>query len=517
MKIMGCGLKEDYMKKAVMAALLVFIGGSLFAADRYALVIGNGNYRDKNISSLSNPVNDATDVAAVLKRIGYNVTLKTNVGLRDMIGIVKDFSGNLKRSSDTEGLFWFAGHGLSVRGIHYLLPVDVDPVDDNMIVRGSFSVDDLMEEIGNARNRTNLIVIDACRNTLLPGGERSVGSRGLTVLSADDYRVSGNKIVYSTMAGRTASDGAQGSRNSPFAQAFIANIEKPEIFDDVFLDIANETMRLTRGDQQPYAMGSFAVKSYAINPPQVAAASVSPMAPAATTPVSPLPAESSPEKIKPEKPAREPVDKTDFTLDGSRLMALGAAPGMSFRNPYFAGNLTWTFFEKYGEFRKGFLLPNSFFLSAETIGYSGTVKSSKHNWEIDGREAFSGGIIELGALYKIRLDQNQRFILNFGVSFALFALLNDTDIDYRTSDYEYKNYKDDKVSAEPGVGIHTGLAFRFTPLVSMDLGFAFKGTFAYRDKFEVPTNFGDTYYIGSDSDPGIFLIGSLGVTFWFPR
>ena len=252
--------------------IFLFAAGFVFSAEnRHALVIGNENYRDQNIASLTNPVNDATDVAAALGKIGYNVTLKTNIGLKEMMSSIRDFAVALKRAPENEGFFWFAGHGLSVRGVHYMLPVDVDAEDDSIIARGSYSVDDLMEELENARNRTNLIVIDACRNALLPGasGSRSLGTRGLAVLSRDDYRIMGNKIVYSTMAGRTALDGTPGSRNSPFAQAFISHINSPETFDDVFLDIANETMRLTRGDQEPYSMGAFAVKSYSLNPQAV--------------------------------------------------------------------------------------------------------------------------------------------------------------------------------------------------------------------------------------------------------
>jgi len=311
------------LSRFIAVFFLVFVGtGFLFAANnRYALVIGNGNYRNKSIATLANPVNDATDMAAALRDLGYNVTLKTNIGLREMLDAVQDFSFNLKRSNENEGFFWFAGHGLSVKGIHYMLPVDVDPVNDNIIARGAYSVDDLMDEIGSARNKTNLIVIDACRNTLLPGGNRSVGGRGLTVLASDDYRITGNKVVYSTMAGRTASDGVPGSRNSPFARAFISNIKKPEAFDDVFLDIANETMRLTQGEQQPYSMGSFAVKSYTLNP--------LPPAPLPALAVAPAAAEAAPSPA-PVSSQSQP-DQTEghfFRQDGP--WTLGGRLGMAF-------------------------------------------------------------------------------------------------------------------------------------------------------------------------------------------
>ena len=512
------------MKKIILAVIIILAARALFAADnRYALVIGNSNYRDKSISSLVNPVNDATDVAAALKGLGYNVTLKTNIGLRDMLNVVKDFTGDLRRSPDTEGFFWFAGHGLSVRGIHYMLPVDVDPADDNIIARGAFSVDDLMEEIGNARNKTNLIVIDACRNTLVPGGgNRAVGTRGLAVLSADDYRVTGNKIVYSTMAGRTASDGLPGTRNSPFAQAFLSKIQSHEIFEDVFLDIANETLRLTRGDQQPYSMGSFAVKSYTLNPappPQVAAAP----AVAPQTPVAPLPAPDTPNVTptppKETRPPKEPREATNFTLDGKRGMSLSAGPNINTLNGSFGAVLNFTFFEKYGEYRETFLIPNAFFFSAELIRFTADYNLTVHNWTYSGQQAVTGGVWNLGALYKIRLEESQKFLFNFGMFFSLFTVKNNTDIDYTTSYGEAMNYKDNGVIVQPGAGVDLGLGFRFTPSLSLDLGLrlnmAFKDESLRKLRFHSLIQDGDMP-VDDAKSPLPHLNASLGLRWWLP-
>jgi hypothetical protein len=262
---------KNNLYKAAALFLGLLISGNLFSQQtgkRYALVIGNNNY-PKEVSPLTNPVNDAEDIAGALRQLGYEVDLKKNVALREMMNAVKDFTSKLSRDAESEGFFWFAGHGLQVTEQHYLLPIDVNSEDDEMISRTSYSVDKLMEEIEKARNKTNLIVIDACRNKVLPGNSsrsRSIGSRGLAVLSLDDASIKGNKIVYSTAAGKTAADGAAGSRNSPFAEAFLHNIKSPQTFDDAFIDISQETMRLTRGEQEPYSMGTFAVKSYSLNP-----------------------------------------------------------------------------------------------------------------------------------------------------------------------------------------------------------------------------------------------------------
>jgi uncharacterized caspase-like protein len=263
-------MKNNHYKSAVLF-LGLLISGNLFAqqtASRHALVIGNNNYQNE-VSPLTNPANDAEDIAGAIREMGYEVVLKKNVTLSEMMNAIDDFTSKLSRDAESEGFFWFAGHGISVKDQHFLLPTDVNPESDNMISRSSYSVDELMGEIEKAHNKTNLIVIDACRNKLLPGNSsrsRSVGSRGLAVLALDDARIKGNKIVYSTAAGKTADDGVAGSRNSPFAEAFLHNIKSPQTFDDAFIDISQETLRLTRGEQEPYSMGTFAVKSYSLNP-----------------------------------------------------------------------------------------------------------------------------------------------------------------------------------------------------------------------------------------------------------
>ena len=492
-------MKKIFKAGLFFILLYVTASGELFSAEnRYALIIGNGNYRDSSIPNLANPVNDATDVAAALWDLGYDVNLKININLRDMINTIREFTGNISRSPESEGFFWFAGHGLSIRGIHYLLPVDVDPSDDNILARGSYSVDDLMAEIENARNMTNLVVIDACRNNLLPQGARSIGTRGLAVLSVDDYRIRGNKIVYSTMAGRTASDGITGSRNSPFAQAFISNIYSPEIFDDVFLDIANETLRLTNGEQEPYSMGSFAVKSYSLNPDYSADPSIIPaFGPSGNNPF-----------LTGSRPS-----SSALSLDGQRVMSISAAPLIS--GFLFSGEkqskapaagiglgLTFTYYEKYNQYGSFFLVPNSFYVSAEMIddlqffdaaGGSGKIRQELHTF-----------IWNAGALYKIRLDRNQRLIANFGLSLSFFTI-------YSADLYEGSNAIG-KYSAgfDPGFGVSGGISFRFNQLISLDFGLAWKmGIIGRNIKMD------DYIYLGKDIYP-YTLNGKLGISFWWP-
>src|SRR5687767_6532317 len=88
---------------------------------RVALVIGNSAYKD---SPLANPVNDATDIAKALQQFGFKVILKRNASARDMRQAIREFGAELRRAE--VGLFYFAGHGVQVRGENYLVPVGAD-------------------------------------------------------------------------------------------------------------------------------------------------------------------------------------------------------------------------------------------------------------------------------------------------------------------------------------------------------------------------------------------------------
>jgi len=246
-----------------LAAFFMFLPlAGLFAQQKYALVIGNNNYKN-GITVLTTPVNDANDVSASLKTLGYETILKTNTTITELDDAVDQFLAKLDTNRESEGFFWFAGHGVNVGNKHYLLAVDVDPRNDNSIIRGSYSVDKLVELFDRVKNKANLLVIDACRNDFIPSS-RNVSGRGLAVVASDS--VVGNVIAYSTMAGQTVDDGKPGDRNSPFAAAFLNNIQTSKSFDNLFIQIANDTRIRTNGKQLPYKIGYFTIEDYAIAP-----------------------------------------------------------------------------------------------------------------------------------------------------------------------------------------------------------------------------------------------------------
>ena len=254
------------LKTSICIIFIFFaINISIFAQNRFALVIGNNNYT--TIGRLANPVNDATEVAARLRTLGYQVELKTNVGNAEMGRAINDYIQRLAQNRNNEGFFWFAGHGVQIDGENYLLPIDVDSTDDVSVQFSSYPVNRLVSAFERtAQNKVNIVVLDACRNNPfrnMPARNRSL-SRGLSViqnLPPDLF------VIYSTAAGDVAADGTAGRRNSPFAEAFMQGMDSNDDISIVIRNITRETLRLTDNQQRPYQEGSIiSLDYYSLNP-----------------------------------------------------------------------------------------------------------------------------------------------------------------------------------------------------------------------------------------------------------
>ncbi|MDR3334859.1 MAG: tetratricopeptide repeat protein [Treponema sp.] len=262
-------MKTQYFWKRVRFWMVLFlITPLLLAAEpnrRFALVIGNSKYQ--YVEKLTNPENDATDVAAKLRKLGYQTELKLNVGNAEMGRAIADYVRRLASSQDNEGFFWYAGHGVQLNSENYLLPVDIKAEDDVAVKYGSYPLNQLIESFEQiARNKVNVVFLDACRNNPFKnttGGRRGV-SRGLAVVENIPPDLF---ILFSTSAGTEASDGERGKRNSPFAEAFLKHIESPLDLSLVVRSITRETLSLTNNQQRPYQEGSIiSMDYYSLNP-----------------------------------------------------------------------------------------------------------------------------------------------------------------------------------------------------------------------------------------------------------
>lgn len=205
---------------------------------RVALVIGNAAYRGS--AALRNPVNDASDVADKLKTLGFDVILRTDVGQREMTRAITQFGDRLGPGS--VGLFFYAGHGVQVRGRNYLIPVDAEISGESSVRSESVDLDQAIAQLSAAR--IGVVVLDACRNNPFERSFRAGAGGGLAQIDAPK----GTLIAYSTAPGNVAADGA--GRNSPFTAAFLGALDLPgrtveQLFKEVRVGVARAT-----GDRQ---------------------------------------------------------------------------------------------------------------------------------------------------------------------------------------------------------------------------------------------------------------------------
>src|SRR3982074_1964584 len=161
----------------VLTVWLILLAGQPAPADqRVALVIGNSSYR--NVAKLSNPVNDSTAVAAMLKSAGFDkVESKLNLTVGELRKALRDF-GNTSRDADV-AVVYYAGHGLELDGTNYLIPVDATLETDTDVLDETLSLDRVMVAVEPAR-QWRLIVLDACRdNPVAKNMKRTMASRAI--------------------------------------------------------------------------------------------------------------------------------------------------------------------------------------------------------------------------------------------------------------------------------------------------------------------------------------------------
>jgi formylglycine-generating enzyme required for sulfatase activity len=255
------------MKKAVSLLVIFLLVTAVWAQNRHALVIGNANYSDAK-DRLPNAINDTNDISSALKKLGYDVVLKQDLDRLDMITEVDEFVKRLMSNTNSEGFFWYAGHGIEFDGEGYLLPKDVDMRSEIRVKNTSYRLNDLTKSLDKVRNKANVLVIDACRVPPNIGGEQQRSAGDTTrVIKSVPHIPADLMIIYSTAPGTTASDG--NGRNSPFAEAFLKNMTEAVPLTIVTARVIRDTSIFTSNRQRPYIGGSFADEHYSLSPVRV--------------------------------------------------------------------------------------------------------------------------------------------------------------------------------------------------------------------------------------------------------
>jgi len=243
---------------------------------RTALVIGNAAYTE---APLANPVNDATDMAGALQKMGFDVTLLPDADLRRMREALETFRQQLRPG--VVGLFYFAGHGLQVKGENYLVPIGARIAREQDVEFETLQVGRILGAMGDAANDINVIILDACRNTPFARSVRAF-QRGLAVTQA----ITGSLIAYATAPGSVAADGS--GRNGVYTSHLLRNMRMPNVpIEQVFKNVRIGVMQETSAKQTPWETssltGSFMFTSAADKP-----------APGPTSPQPPMPGQAVP-------------------------------------------------------------------------------------------------------------------------------------------------------------------------------------------------------------------------------
>jgi hypothetical protein len=229
----------------IFTMFMAFSAAAQTDAARIAYVVGNAKYQ--HIGELDNPENDARLIGEALEKAGFEVTYLYNATQRELETAVVELGRSLReRGSDTTGLFYFAGHGVQARGKNYLMPVDASLSDETELDLVGVQADVVLRQMGSAKNRANIVILDACRNNPF-AAVQGLEANGLAEMNPSP----GTFLSYATGPGNVALDGL--GQNSPFSAALADEIQRPgQSVEQVFKEVRIRVVEETNGFQTPW-------------------------------------------------------------------------------------------------------------------------------------------------------------------------------------------------------------------------------------------------------------------------
>jgi hypothetical protein len=262
---------DDYLKmnRALVLALLLCLtsiwSGLSGAAEvpafsnakgpRMALVIGNSAYK---VAPLDNPVRDARLVAQSLTAVHFKVTKLENATQEQMLQAIVDLGNAVSKGGI--GLFYYAGHGVQLRGENYLIPVDARIDREEAIRSRAVNAQEIIDRLAAAGNPLNLVFLDACRSDPFPRSTRGA-AQGLAKMDA----TLGMLISFATAPGNVAEDGT--GRNSPYSRYLAETIGKPGLrIEDVLKRVRTRVREETNGRQITWDNSSIEGDFYFVPP-----------------------------------------------------------------------------------------------------------------------------------------------------------------------------------------------------------------------------------------------------------
>lgn len=207
--------------------------------DRIALVIGNSNY--EHVSKLTNPKNDARDIGDILRKLGFIVKCCFDLSIDEINKVTREFSMELEDYST--GLFFYAGHGMQIDGLNYLVPIDCKMLNKEKTALSCFNIGNFLNNLAEYENKTNICILDACRDNPFAYNRNLISG-----FKDFDNQPKGSIISFSTSKDGVASDGEES--NGLYTSALKESILIPNIkIEDVFKSTRKKVLDLSEGEQ----------------------------------------------------------------------------------------------------------------------------------------------------------------------------------------------------------------------------------------------------------------------------
>jgi hypothetical protein len=229
---------------------------------RVALVVGNSAY--VNVPKLSNPAKDADAMAEAFRRLGFSDVIEVkDVKKPEMQRALLEFSD---KSVDADwAVIYYAGHGMEIDGVNYMVPVDAVLKRDQSVKLEAVSLDEMMDAAAAAK-KLRIVILDACRNNpFLARMTRTLASRSIGAGLASVEPQQGTLVAFAAKQGQTAEDGS--GTNSPFVSAMLQHIGEPGVDVNIFFrKVRDSVLSATDNHQEPFVYGSLPGETLSFQP-----------------------------------------------------------------------------------------------------------------------------------------------------------------------------------------------------------------------------------------------------------
>jgi uncharacterized protein len=225
---------------SLMLAAFAGMTGLARAEDRWALVLGISRYESSQITPLKNTLNDSRTIAASLNDKGFKVYYLENAAQGEIDSAIELIEA--EQQGAEVGLVYFAGHAVQLDGENFVLPSDLNPASQTPLRDQAVSINQVVTRMNALGTRNLVVILDACRNSPLPG--ESASGTGLALVDAPENTI----IAYATAPGAVAFDGT--GANSPYTAALASALYGAEEDIRDILRLVRARVRLATGGAQ---------------------------------------------------------------------------------------------------------------------------------------------------------------------------------------------------------------------------------------------------------------------------